>query len=383
MLFISIMIVCIFLIMNINSKNTFQNKIITQIETDKQTINDTKRKISELTKDSEDYKFGDELIQSTEVNITTYNEILKLYENKNWSKMYEKYRDVLLEQKKINENTMKVTKNQDTSLGKMSDFVDQQLAYITYLKNHNLAYENPDFPIFGLTFLTSMLQSILPILITICCIYVLTQIFTADYLKGVDTSRLLPIRKKNIFLSKIAVGIGVSLCILLIIITMTFLLASVFNENTGFDYPIMIKNIQNGSWLAVKASFLFRNWLFLSILYYVCICFFIYFLSLFIKEDMPLIFITLCFIIGMAYLPTIINFLQPIAHILPTTYMNSVNVVNENLAIQYHNSKISTTNGIQVLSLAIGIQFVFCFIRNTLHKSRFNVFEKNQNDCKR
>lgn len=333
----SIAIVCVFLVMNMRSQDTLRENIESQLQ----------------ATHHEGY-----------FNRGVYEKLLSYYDNKDWPMVYSEYSKILEENREASENAIQLTNDTTNISNESLSYFNRELAYIQYLNNHNLVYENAEFPIFGLTFTTSISQIILPIMITSICIYILSQLFTIEYSKHIDMSMLLPIGKRKVFLTKMILGITISILVFSIILLSSFILASLFTFHIGLEYPIMVQDISTGSWLAIKAVTLFKDWFFIGSLFLVNVCLFTCILSFFIKEEGPLFLVTICIILGLALLPMVTGYCTTIAHILPTTYMNYVDVVIGTFTIRYGNVNVSTSTGFQVLSIVFAVQLVLCIAKN-------------------
>lgn len=238
-----------------------------------------------------------------------------------------------------------------------------------YLKEHDLKYENPEFPIYGLSFITSLAKIILPIIITACCIYLLSQFYTLEYVKGLDISILYPFNRRKTFITKIVLGIVFSVAMYCVTLLSIFLIATLFTGNAGLQQPIMMQNAK-GVWYAVSMISMFKEWFMIGILFSVNLSIFMYILSYFIREDMFVLIVALLLILGLAYLPTFVGGIAQYSHLLPTTYMNSVSVADGSLAQQYSDLNITVSSGMQILSVSIIIQVIGCVILNNSHKIR-------------
>lgn len=355
-------LISVFLVMNINSQNELQDVIVNQIKLDYELIETNQKRMIGLLKDSEEFVMYKCSIEEANLRIQSYETALNDYQEKEWINFYNSYISILEQQKQINEDTLKIVGEDDLAQKGMLDYLDKQLEYIKYLKENQLDYQNLDYPIFGLSFTTSLFQIFLPVIITISCIYILIQIFMFSNLKGIDIDDVLPIGKKRIVLVKNILGVGVSLSIYMFIILFTFILATLFTHNIGFEYPILLQNQSDGTWYAVKAISLFKDWCIIGLLFYINLSLFTYILSLFLKEEGTLLLTILCFVLGLAYLPNVIEFLRGFAHILPTTYMSLVNVVIGDTALLLNNNNISTLFGILVLLICFLLQGIFIII---------------------
>lgn len=339
MMLATMVIVIIFLVMNIRSQGEVRDAFVSEINLESQMDMDNIESYS-----------------------PSYEKLLEYYDEENWPMFYTEYDAILQGHKQVVENTIAISGEEGASLDRgLASFIDRQLKHITYLKEHNLVYENLNFPIFGVSFTTSISQWILPVMITLYCIYILTQVFAIDYVKGADISCLFPIGKWKVFLTKMIVGIGFAILIYISILTFTFLAATLLSGNTGLSYPIMIQDV-TGSWMAIKAATFWKEWFVIGLFFYISLSVFMYILSIFIREEGHLVFIALCIVLGVSFLPTIVDYVKEVSHLIPTTYMNYVNVVNGSLIHQYYNMNISAITGIKVLSIFTALQTMFCMI---------------------
>ncbi len=360
----SILVILVFLVMNIRTQDAFRDTIESQIKTDTESIELYRNQMSGLPKDSQDYLFYQESVESTEAGIQAYQKLLTCYDKEDWPMVYRLYCDILRQQKQIIAHSAGVPNGDIASFDDLSSYTDKQLAYFEYLEANNLEYENLDYPIFGLSFTASISQILLPVVITVCCIYVLAQLFTVDNPKGIHIGDLLPLGKRKVFFTKILVGTGMSVFIFLFFLFVSFLLASLFSLNAGLGYPSMIQDKGTGAWEAVKTIDFLKDWLIIGILFYIGLALFTYLLSLFIKEDAPLLLTVLCVTFGLAYLPNMIGCFRGIAEWIPMTYMHFADVANGTAAIRYANTDISVFTGVWILSAVIIIQLIYGIWKN-------------------
>lgn len=358
---ISIMvIVAVCFVMNIKTQERFPEMLKSQIHTDMEQMDLYQSKLKNAPQNSEEYESYVATIQYAQTSIKIYQQLLDDVHHGNWSKVYSEYSDVLESRIALLKNNMS-EENEEADKDEISNSF-QQLTYIRYLKEHHLDYEEQDFPIYGLSFTTSIAQFILPPLITIACVYLLAQLFTMDYAKNLDISTLYPLSRGKILSTKLLIGMGISILIFTLIVLFSFLLATLFNLNAGWQYPILMREQSTGLWGTITTFTLLKEWLPLGILFCVCLTLFTYIVSLFIREDVYLLLLVLGIVLGISYMPMLIGEMKAIAHILPTTYMNFVNVAKGSVAKQYMNADITTTTGMRVLGISILIQFVICVL---------------------
>ena len=347
--------------MNHQSQDRFSEMVSSQMQTDMEQLDVYEAKQAWALEHSEEKEAYERTIRDLTSSIETYQQIMDHVNNGDWMKVYEEYSKVLKFRISLLDQS-NVIDDEDTASMDMASDTYKQLTYIDYLKNHSLNYEDQDFPIYGMSFMTSIAQFILPVLITIACIYILTQLFTLDYTKDCDISRLYPLSRGNVLCTKLLVGIGFSILIYSLILLFSFLVSTLFSFHGGFQYPILIKEQATGTWSTICTLTLFKEWHVVGFLFYICLTLFMNILSIFIREDVYLLIMALGVILGIAYLPMIIREMMAIAHVLPTTYMNFVNVANGNLATQYVNTQISTSTGIWVLIIFTIVESIYCFL---------------------
>lgn len=359
LILLTIGISSIFLIMNLGNQSLLKKTMEEQIVTNNESIETNEEQLSKYQKCSEEYVVYKQQVEELQSENEEYKELLINIENEDWAEVYDTYPKILEKYKEISaqSNAEDIAQNQQ-----------KQITFFKYLKEHDLKYENPEFPIYGLSFITSLAKIILPVIITACCIYLLAQFYTLEYVKGLDISILYPFNKRKTFFTKIVLGIMFSVATYSVILLSIFLIATLFTGNAGLQQPIMMQNAK-GVWYAVSMIAIFKEWFMIGILFSVNLSIFMYILSYFIREDMFVLIVALFVILGFAYLPTFVGGLMQYSHLLPTTYMNSVSVADGSLAQQYSNLNITLTNGIYVLAISIIIQFMACGLLNKLYKT--------------
>lgn len=355
-------IISIYFIMNVTTQDRLSDKLKSQMETDRKQVEIYKAKLRGMSKTNEDYEADAMILREAQASIKLHQQILEDIKQNHWDAVYANYSKVLTYQM----NTLKQGSDTSPEESSLSDHIlsiSKEYAYIQYLKEHHLAYEDLEFPIYGLSFTTSIAQLILPVLTLSTCLYLLTQLFTLDYAKGNDISKLYPLSRRKVLFTKLMVGIGLSLFIYVIFLLFAFLLATLIQGNHGLSYPILLRSLTT-PWITVSTLTLFKEWFVLGILFYICLTLFAYLSSLLIREDVYLFLFMITIVLGLAYLPMILGDMNAITHILPTTYLNQVNTVNGYSATHYANANITLFTGILVLFVSIIIESVCCLLWN-------------------
>lgn len=76
----------------------------------------------------------------------------------------------------------------------MIEATDKQMNIINHYRKNHLNYENSDYPIYEITFTLYLFRTVFPILLTAVSVYLLSQVFTFDYVENMDRSKLLSLK---------------------------------------------------------------------------------------------------------------------------------------------------------------------------------------------
>ena len=361
MILLTVVVAVVFLLMNMGNQSKLEETIKGQIINNEKYIQEVQKEQSEHKKGSAEYINYGNLIKDSKNDNEDYKKVLSSIEKEDWETVYTLYPKILERQISMIE--------QSNGIDQGAQYFQQQIAYFEYLQEHDLAYENVEFPIYGLSFTTSLTKIILPIILTICCIYLLAQFFTLDYVKGLDISVLYPLQSKKTFLTKLMLGIVFTVAMYSVLLLSILLITTLFTGNAGLQQPFMLQNSE-GVWQAVSMISMFKKWFFLGVLFTINLSIFVYILSFLIREDMFVLITALLVILGFVYLPKLVGGIAQYAHLFPTTYMDSVNVADGFLAQQYGNTSISISTGVSVLLVSIVVQFIICIVLNNAYKLR-------------
>lgn len=350
-------IVSVLFVMNLRSQNTLSETLTSQIAIFEEDNEKITKVMETLDPASEEYQLYQDHTNNNDLNVIEYQKAIDLFEAQEWTKFYAQYGKLLDEQIEIMNNTLQTSQQEgesDTILAGMT----KQKQYIEYLAENHLEYENQDFPIFGFTFTTSLVQFFLPILMIAKCIYVITQLYTFDDDKNISISNLFPINQFKLLVLKLALGIMISLGIVFVLVAFSFLLSSIVTMNTGLNYPVIIERL-NDILQVIPVQTLFMQWGALIVLFVIHMNIFTYLISRFVREEVSLLLSLLCFIIGLPYLPNFIGLLQPIAQFLPTTYLHFIDILNGALANKWNNMSLSFNTGTIALTIWSVLEFGF------------------------
>ena len=381
MVFICFFVIIFIYVMNINSQNILRDSLVSQIKMNEKAINDK-------TKMMKSNDIADSNIQSLqkeidEINTTKkrYDDLIEYYENKQWDKFYDSYLNELNSQKKVIQQTQEISEKdtkKDTNKNEyleMIEATDKQMNIINHYRKNHLNYENTDYPIYGITFTLYLFRTVFPILLTAVSVYLLSQVFTFDYVENMDRSKLLSLKPIEKTVSKIIAGCIIVLGIFTICTLISVLIATFVTKNIGNDYPIMV--LVDNHLTCIKAITVFVKVMCMNIFYMIFIILLSYIMSLLIRDSLTLLLILLCMTIGCAYLPNILPVIKPFSHLFPFIYVNALLVIDGSLTKTFMNPNIYFNFGMMVLITGI-ILIVLSIVFN--QKVKKNIFIKNKKE---
>lgn len=366
MVFICFFVIVFIYVMNVNSQKILRDSLASQIKMSEKAIND-KTKIMK-SNDVDDSSIQSLQKEIDEINTTKkrYRDLIKYYENKEWDKFYDSYLNELNSQKKVIHQTQKISEK-DTNKNEyleMIEATDKQINIINHYRKNNLNYENSDYPIYGITFTLYLFKTVFPILLTAVSIYLLSQVFTFDYVENMDRSKLLSLTPIEKTVSKIIAGCIIVLGIFTICTLISVLIATFVTKNIGNDYPIMV--LVDNHLTCIKAITVFVKVMCMNIFYMIFIILLSYIMSLFVRDSLTLLLILLCMTIGCAYLPNILSVIKPFSHLFPFIYVNALLVIDGSLTKTFMNPNMYFNFGMMVLITGMIVLIVLIIVLLTL-----------------
>ena len=362
MVFICFFVIVFIYVMNINSQKILRDSLASQIKMSEKAIND-KTKIMRPN-DVDDSSIQSLQKEIDEINTTKkrYRDLIKYYENKEWDKFYDSYLNELNSQKKVIHQTQKISEK-DTNKNEyleMIEATDKQMNIINHYRKNHLNYENSDYPISGITFTLYLFRTVFPILLTAVSVYLLSQVFTFDYVENMDRSKLLSLKPIEKTVSKIIAGCIIVLGIFTICTLISVLIATFVTKNIGNDYPIMV--LVDNHLTCIKAITVFVKVMCMNIFYMIFIILLSYIMSLLIRDSLTLLLILLCMTIGCAYLPNILPVIKPFSHLFPFIYVNALLVIDGSLTKTFMNPNIHFNFGMMVLITGMIVLIVLIIV---------------------
>ncbi|WP_254244720.1 hypothetical protein [Holdemanella biformis] len=352
--------------MNINSQKILRDSLASQIKMSEKAIND-KTKIME-SNDVDDSSIQSLQKEIDEINTTKkrYDDLIEYYENKQWDKFYDSYLNELNSQKKVIQQTQEISEKdtkKDTNKNEyleMIEATDKQMNIINHYRKNHLNYENTDYPIYGITFTLYLFRTVFPILLTAVSVYLLSQVFTFDYVENMDRSKLLSLKPIEKTVSKIIAGCIIVLGIFTICTLISVLIATFVTKNIGNDYPIMV--LVDNHLTCIKAITVFVKVMCMNIFYMIFIILLSYIMSLLIRDSLTLLLILLCMTIGCAYLPNILPVIKPFSHLFPFIYVNALLVIDGSLTKTFMNPNMYFNFGMMVLITGMIVLIVLIIV---------------------
>lgn len=366
MVFICFFVIVFIYVMNINSQKILRDSLASQIKMSEKAIND-KTKIME-SNDVDDSSIQSLQKEIDEINTTKkrYDDLIEYYENKQWDKFYDSYLNELNSQKKVIQQTQEISEKdtkKDTNKNEyleMIEATDKQMNIINHYRKNHLNYENTDYPIYGITFTLYLFRTVFPILLTAVSVYLLSQVFTFDYVENMDRSKLLSLKPIEKTVSKIIAGCIIVLGIFTICTLISVLIATFVTKNIGNDYPIMV--LVDNHLTCIKAITVFVKVMCMNIFYMIFIILLSYIMSLFVRDSLTLLLILLCMTIGCAYLPNILSVIKPFSHLFPFIYVNALLVIDGSLTKTFMNPNMYFNFGMMVLITGMIVLIVLIIV---------------------
>ena len=333
-------------------KLSLESQIQSSIVKNEQLIKENEDKLSQTTDtESEEYQSTKKNLELNQNRLEERKHILSLLEQQKWKEAYDL-------QAKHEEKTFGRISKEAHSSAELKQAVYREWKVYEALYPLNIKAHLLDFPTYGIDQVVWTLTIIIPTLFLISIIFMLTQLFTDRFKGNLDTAKLLPFSKVKFAISSLGVGIGyVSIVFLLICAISLFL--GLFNQGLGtLEYPYPIFDVAKQEIVIVKIQNILLESLVLEFLVFIVIVEVVYLISFFFKQKTAALFISLILIVGFVFGINVIEPLQRVAHIIPFTYLRSVEVLTGSLPQNIHNAELSGSMGIIVLPILIIILFV-------------------------
>ena len=336
---------------------SLESELETRLVKDERVINEYEEKLSQISDtSSEEYQFAKENLDSQKNHSIQKTEILTLLKEGRWKEAYYlQWQDV--------EKSYEILSKEPTASSDLKMAVDRerkiyQALYPLNIKAHNLVY-----PTYGIDQIVWILEAIIPRLFVVAIIFMLTQLFAERYQNHLDTAQLYPFSKVAFAMSSLGVGVSYVTVLFIGISGFSFLVGSLISGFGQLDYPYPIYSLVNQEVTIGKIQDVLFPGLFLAFLAVIVIVEVVYLITYFFKQKMPVLFLSLIGIVGLLFGIQTIQPLQKIAHLIPFTYLRSVEILSGRLPKQIDNVNLNWGMGMVLLPcliilLLVGILFI-------------------------
>ena len=336
---------------------SLESELETSLVKDERIINEYEEKLSQISDtSSEEYQIAKNTLDGQKNLSTQKTEILTLLKEGRWKEAY------YLQWQDEEKNYERISNNPTIS----SDFkmaVDRQRKIYQALYPLNIKAHTLEFPTHGIDQIVWILEAIIPTLFVIAIIFMLTQLFAERYQNNLDTAQLYPFSKVAFAMSSLGVGVGYVTVLFIGISGFSFLVGSLISGFGQLDYPYPIYSLVNQEVTIGKIQDVLFPGLLLAFLAFIVIVEVVYLIAYFFKQKMPVLFLSLIGIVGLLFGIQTIQPLQKIAHLIPFTYLRSVEILSGRLPKQIDNVNLNWSMGMVLLPcliilLLVGILFI-------------------------
>ena len=336
---------------------SLESELETRLVKDERIINEYEEKLSQISDtSSEEYQIAKNNLDGQKNHLTQKTEILTLLKEGRWKEAY--YLQWQDEEKNYERISNTPTSSSEIKMGADRERKIYQALYPLNIKAHNL-----DYPTHGIDQIVWILELIIPSLFVIAIIFMLTQLFAERYQNHLDTAQLYPFSKVAFAMSSLGVGVGYVTVLFIGISGFSFLVGSLISGFGQLDYPYPIYSLVNQEVTIGKIQDVLFPGLLLAFLAFIVIVEVVYLIAYFFKQKMPVLFLSLIGIVGLLFGIQTIQPLQRIAHLIPFTYLRSVEILSGRLPKQIDNVNLNWSMGMVLLPcliilLLVGILFI-------------------------
>ena len=357
LLFASVLGVTFYLNSQTANSHSLESELETRLVKDERIVNENEVKLSQMSDtSSEEYQIVKSNLDSQKNLLTQKKEILALLKEGRWKEAY-------YLQWQDEEKNYEVMSNQPTSSSELKMASDRQRKIYQALYPLNIKAHNLEYPTHGIDQIVWILEVIIPTLFVIGIIFMLTQLFAERYQNNLDTAQLYPFSKVTFAMSSLGVGVSYVTVLFIGICGFSFLVGSLISGFGQLDYPYPFYSLTNQEVTIGKIQDVLLPSLLLAFLAFIVIVEVVYLIAYFFKQKMPVLFLSLIGIVGLLFGIQTIQPLQSIAHLIPFTYLRSVEILSGRLPKQIDNVNLNWSMGVVLLPctiilLLVGILFI-------------------------
>ena len=356
-LFVSGLGVTFYLNSRTANSHSLESELETSLVKDERIINEYEEKLSQISDtSSEEYQIAKNTLDGQKNLSTQKTEILTLLKEGRWKEAY-------YLQWQDEEKNYEMISNTPTISSDFKMAVDRQRKIYQALYPLNIKAHTLEFPTHGIDQIIWILEVIIPSLFVIAIIFMLTQLFAERYQNHLDTAQLYPFSKVAFAMSSLGVGVGYVTVLFIGISGFSFLVGSLISGFGQLDYPYPIYSLVNQEVTIGKIQDVLFPGLLLAFLAFIVIVEVVYLIAYFFNQKMPVLFLSLIGIVGLLFGIQTIQPLQKIAHLIPFTYLRSVEILSGRLPKQIDNVNLNWSMGMVLLPcliilLLVGILFI-------------------------
>lgn len=284
---------------------------------------------------------------------------LKAYKNKDWHQFYQN--DIRL--KKIDLEANKYESDYDDEFLQTIKLNEK---YSLYQYENKLGFDDRFTPVQGISYIVLIVNNYLSIILIVMMAFILSYLYCSIYFNGIDISIIVPMKQVNRIMTKLMVGcfVGISATLLVLIISGT--LGSIGTEFGSLKSPILTYCASGICEYEPIINFM-MSWIIMSILSMLFISNVIFVLSVLLKKRTSCFFSSLLFLFACTWGCTKIAPIFSIVHLIPTTYLNCLQVLSGEIGYLTQNNNINALTGIIVLLVC---NIVLTIINFSLMKMR-------------
>lgn len=356
-LFASVLGVTFYLNSQTANSHSLESELEIRLVKYERIINENEAKLSQMSDtSSEEYQFAKENLDIQKNLLTQKKEILALLKEGRWKEAY-------YLQWQDEEKSYEIVSKESTSDSEFKMAVDRQRKIYQALYPLNIKAHTLEFPTHGIDQIVWILEAIIPTLFVIAIIFMLTQLFAERYQNNLDTAQLYPFSKVTFALSSLGVGVSYVTVLFIGICGFSFLVGSLISGFGQLDYPYPFYSLTNQEVTIGKIQDVLFPSLLLTFLAFIVIVEVVYLIAYFFKQKMSVLFLSLIGIVGLLFGIQTIQPLQRIAHLIPFTYLRSVEILSGRLPKQINNVDLNWSMGMVLLPcliilLLVGILFI-------------------------
>ncbi len=343
LLFASVLGVTFYLHSQTANSHSLESRLESRIAANERAINENEEKLSQMSDtSSEEYQFAKNNLDLQKNLLMRKKEILTLLKEGRWKEAY-------YLQWQDEEKSYEIVSKESTSSSDLKMAVDRERKIYQALYPLNIKAHNLDYPTHGIDQILWILEAIIPSLFVIGIIFMLTQLFAERYQNNLDTAQLYPFSKVTFAISSLGVGVNYVTVLFIGICGFSFLVGSLISGFGQLDYPYPIYSLTNQEVTIGKIQDVLFPGLLLAFLAFIVIVEVVYLIAYFFKQKMPVLFLSLIGIVGLLFGIQTIQPLQKIAHLLPFTYLRSVEILSGRLPKQIDNVNLHWSMGMVLL----------------------------------